>query len=411
MLNKTKALKNLASLGLMQIINYALPIVLMPFLVLKIGISNVGLIATFTAIAAYIQLAIDYGFNLSATRNIAKDGYNDTRASLVSSSVFTIKAVMSAAFFIASFVGIYIIHDFYIYKNIFLLTIGIAIFQSLFPVWHFQAAERMQFITVCNSIPKLIAAGFIFVFVKTPDDAWKVQACFFAGTIVSFIAALVVLKSSFNFKFSISLNECKNQLMDGYPIFVARIASGLYKNFNILAVGFFAGTAAVGVYSIAEKILRSAQMVQNVIGDALYPSFAKGFVGDPAFFKKTATIYKWHIIIIYTFASVALFMLSDFIGQVIGRTSADEVTACLKIMSAAFLFGGLNYVCAILGLTTCGYSKQFSWCVIATGLFNILCATSLSYLYSYYGASLALTLSELFLLCLVVFYSKRTGIL
>jgi PST family polysaccharide transporter len=138
-------------------------------------------------------------------------------------------------------------------RTYFFLTIGIAIFQSLFPVWHFQAAERMQFITVCNSIPKLIAAGFIFVFVKTPDDVWKVQACFFAGTIVSFIAALVVLKSSFNFKFRISLNECKNQLIDGYPIFVARIASGLYKNFNILAVGFFAGTAAVGVYSIAEK--------------------------------------------------------------------------------------------------------------------------------------------------------------
>jgi PST family polysaccharide transporter len=180
----------------------------------------------------------------------------------------------------------------------------------------------------------------------------------------------------------------------------------IIQNFNILAVGFFAGTAAVGVYSIAEKILRSAQMVQNVIGDALYPSFAKGFVGDPAFFKKTATTYKWHIIIIYTVASVALFMLSNFIGQVIGRTSAEEVTACLKIMSAAFLFGGLNYVCAILGMTTCGYSKQFSWCVIATGLFNILCATSLSYLYSYYGASLALTLSELFLLCRCFLFKK-----
>jgi PST family polysaccharide transporter len=63
-------------------------------------------------------------------------------------------------------------------RTYFFLTIGIAIFQSLFPVWHFQAAERMQFITVCNSIPKLIAAGFIFVFVKTPDDVWKVQACF-----------------------------------------------------------------------------------------------------------------------------------------------------------------------------------------------------------------------------------------
>ncbi|WP_267284688.1 hypothetical protein [Klebsiella pneumoniae] len=33
----------------------------MPYLIIKIGISNVGLIATITAITAYIQLFIDYG--------------------------------------------------------------------------------------------------------------------------------------------------------------------------------------------------------------------------------------------------------------------------------------------------------------------------------------------------------------
>ncbi|WP_142764117.1 oligosaccharide flippase family protein, partial [Klebsiella pneumoniae] len=81
-----------------------------------------------------------------------------------------------------------------------------------------------------------------------------------------------------------SFKDINKQLKDGYSIFVARIASGLYKNFNVLILGFFAGTAAVGAYSIAERILRSAQMVQNVIGDTLYPSFAKGFTGDPGFF-------------------------------------------------------------------------------------------------------------------------------
>lgn len=411
MLDKYIALRNIASLGAMQIINYVLPILIMPFLVLKIGISGIGLIATFSAICAYIQLVIDYGFNLSATREIAKDGFDCHHASLVSSSVFTIKIVISSIVAISSFLIFHYSPDLSQYTIIFMLTLGVAIFQSMFPVWHFQGAERMQYITLCNSIPKIISAAMVFLVVRNPGDIWKVQGCFFIGSFASFIASVIVLKYRFDFKLSISLEECKNQLRCGYSIFTARLASGLYKYFNVLILGFFAGAAAVGAYSIAERILRSAQMVQNVVGDTLYPSFAKESVGDSNFFKAASKKYKFHIITIYSMASLLLFLFSDLIGHLIGRTSAEEVSSCLKIMSIAFLFGGLNYVCAILGLTSCGYYKQFSVCVIATGIFNVFIATTLSYLFSFYGASLALTVSELFLLCLVIYFSKRTGVL
>ncbi|KJN47969.1 RfbX protein [Enterobacter hormaechei subsp. steigerwaltii] len=411
MADAKKLLKNIASLGLMQVVNYVLPILIMPFLVVKIGISNVGLLATFTAIAAYMQIVIDYGFNLSATRDIAKDGYTNERASVVTSSVLTIKLFFSLLFIILSLLALELIPEWRVYTLPFMITVGIAVFQSMFPVWHFQAAEKMHFITACNSIPKLVSAGMVFIFVATPNDAWKVQACFMAGAVVSFIVSMIVLYVKFDFKIDVSVSQCRRQLQDGFSIFVARAASGLYKNFNVLILGLFAGTAAVGAYSIAERILRSAQMVQNVVGDTLYPSFARGFTGDKGFFRRSAERYRWHIISFYAVASVSIFLLSGLIGELIGRTSAEEVSSCLRIMSAAFFFGGLNYVCAILGLTSCGYARQFSLCVLATGVFNVICATTLSYFYSYYGASVSLALSELFLLCFVVFYSKRTGIL
>lgn len=407
----SKIVRNFASLGLMQVVNYILPLVLIPFLVIRIGISNVGILATFTAITAYMQLVIDYGFTLSATRDIAKDGYDDLRASVISTSVFAIKTLLSLFFVLISFAILISTPSLHEYTLSFMLTVGIVIFQSLFPTWHFQAAERMHYITTCNSIPKLISAAMVFYFVESPNDVWKVQACFMSGAVVSFIASLVVLRTKFNYKIRFSVNECRKQLADGYAIFVARVASGLYKNFNVLILGFFAGTAAVGAYSIAERIIRSAQMVQNVVGDTLYPSFAKGSTGDKEFFKRTARKYRWHIIIAYSFAALIIFALSGIIGDLIGRSSSAEVASCLRIMSVAFLFGGINYVCAILGLTSCGYAKQFSLCVIATGIFNVICATALAYFFSYYGASSALALSELFLLCFVVFYSKRTGIL
>ncbi|HDZ0910906.1 TPA: oligosaccharide flippase family protein, partial [Klebsiella pneumoniae] len=90
-----KFVRNFASLGTMQVINYIVPILLTPFLVMKIGIANVGIIATSMAVATYIQLFIDYGFNLTATREIAKDGYNDFNASKITSAVYNIKLLLS----------------------------------------------------------------------------------------------------------------------------------------------------------------------------------------------------------------------------------------------------------------------------------------------------------------------------
>lgn len=410
-MHKTKIIKNIASLGTMQVVNYLLPILLMPFLVVSIGIDNVGLIAAFTAIATYMQLVIDYGFNLSATKEISKNGYDNNRASIVTSAVLNIKIIFSFLFLIISFLFFNLSGYHHEYMKIFMLTIGVMMFQSYFPVWHFQSAEKMQYITICNSIPKIIAALMIFYFVKSPDDTWKVQACFFVGAVASFLFSMIILKKYFDFRYQISLTCLRLQLSLGYSIFIARFSSGLYKNFNVLILGFLAGTSAVGVYSIAERILRSAQMLQNVIGDSLYPSFAKNSTNDPNFFKKTADRYKWSIIAIYFISAVIIYMLSDFIGAVIGKTSASDVSYCLKIMSVAFFFGGLNYICAILGLTTCGYAKEFSLCVIATGIFNVFCATIFSYFYSFYGASIALVLSEVFLFFCVFLISKKIGVL
>ena len=84
---KFTVVKNFASLGLMQAINYLLPIILTPYLVVTIGISNVGIIATMTAFAAYFQLLIDYGFNLTATREIARNSSDNEYLSRITSAL------------------------------------------------------------------------------------------------------------------------------------------------------------------------------------------------------------------------------------------------------------------------------------------------------------------------------------
>ncbi|QKN28138.1 oligosaccharide flippase family protein [Escherichia coli] len=64
--------------------------------------------------------------------------------------------------------------------------------QSLFPVWHFQGVQQMQYITLCNSIPKIMAAIMVFILIKQADDTWKVQFIYFFAE-VYFLYCFLIL--------------------------------------------------------------------------------------------------------------------------------------------------------------------------------------------------------------------------
>lgn len=410
MINKT-IIRNFTSLGVMQTINYILPIVLTPFLVMTIGISNVGVIATMTAISAYFQLVIDYGFNLTATRQIAKSSSDYDMVSRITSAVFSIKILFSIVILFLSIASCYLFDFINDHFLTFIFTVLFVIMQSLFPVWHFQGMQKMQFITICNAFPKVLCAVAILFIIKSDPDVWKVQMIYFVGAFFSLLMALLTLKFKFKFNYKINFYDIKFHLNDGVSIFTARLASGLYKNFNVLILGYFSTPAAVGVYSIAEKVLRSLQMVQNVAGDTLYPMFSKNAQSKSDFFKVMTKKYGKYIIAVYLSATIVIYMASPLVSHWLAKSTEVELCQSLQIMSLAFFFGGLNYIFAILGLTSCGYNKEFSICVICTGVFNVIVATTLSLKYSYLGVSSALVLSEAFLFVLVFYYSKKAGVI
>ena len=64
-------LSNFASLTVLQVAGYVFPLITLPYLARVIGVENFGRIAFASSVIVWFQTFVDWGFNYSATREVA----------------------------------------------------------------------------------------------------------------------------------------------------------------------------------------------------------------------------------------------------------------------------------------------------------------------------------------------------
>jgi len=331
---------NFISLTLLQGLNYLLPLITLPYLVKTLGIDNFGLLSFATATVAYFGILTDYGFNLTATKEISINRDDNSKVVEIFSSVMSIKFLLLLFSFVLLNILIFSFDRFSKDWLIYLLSFGSVVGQFLFPVWFFQGMEKMRYMTYLNLISKLIFTIAIFVFIEQKEDIYLVPLFFSLGGIIAGLLSLYTIYKDFNIEFKLQKpSTLKNYLVQGWHVFLSRFYVSMYTTTNLLLLGLFTNTTVVGYYSIAEKIVLAISGLYEPLNQTLYPYLARKYKDS---FKEFTILLK-NISLLFIVTTLILFSLSQyFIDGLIYLVNGTYDTT-ITLLLTLFLFRVLTY--------------------------------------------------------------------
>lgn len=355
-----RLLSNFFSLSAIQVVNYILPLILIPYLVRVLGVEKFGIVMYAQAIAVYFNVFVDYGFNLTATRDISINRDNKDKIVEIYSSVFCSKLILLLISAFILLLMVLFLDKFNAEKVLYISTFGMVIGQFLFPVWVFQGYQEMKYVTIIHLIVKFSSIVLIFFWVKTSSDYCYVPIFNSLGYILGGLFSLVLVKTKFGSIFDKRAVNVKPYFIDGFPVFISTISSSALYLSPPIILGFSGNYTNVGYYSSIEKIVVAFKNLFLVVNQTFFPFLSSLYKNSPNSYSSYWRKLFLVMTILGILTSVVLCLLSAPIINIIYGFSAEESVIMLNILS----WGVLTYIVINLlglqGLLVLGLNAQLA---------------------------------------------------
>ncbi len=395
--NNRRILSNFVALSSIQGANLLLSFLVIPFVILKVGADGFGAIAVAQMVMTYLSTLSDYGFTLTATRDVALHKEDHSRISKIFFTVLTSKLLITLLLLlILILLGMFtpVFGDkFSLYLFGFTFVIG----QSLFVNWFLQGLEKMYLVTVTTLIGRLIFVSLVFIFIKERTDSYLYLFFFGIGNIVSGILSIY---------FSIRISALKfirpqwtgisNELREGWQITISSLTVNSYFYSNVFILRIFTNDLVVGYYSIAERILFAARQILTLFSQVAYPYVVritqKGKKEANTFFKE---IYFPFLVLVFS-GSCILFIFSPQIIQIFIGNESFLPAFLLRLMSFVPVIVCLNIPANHI-LLAFKHDRSYVRIITLGTIVNLIANLLLVNVWGATGTAVSIIITELFI--------------
>ncbi len=309
----SKVFENYFFMTLLKIFSSIIGIAIYPYLIRTLGKESYGLYVFSLSVMSFFTIFISFGFTLPSIRKIVENKHDLYLKNQVVSSVFTAKCLLTIISTLVFCLLIFFIPKMYANRLILSICYMQVLAELFFPVWYFQAVQKMKIVTCIQLAFRILTIPFIFIFIKSPEQNWIYALIVSLSVILgSFVAQFLLWKEEKIVLRFVPISSLKTHFKDAQPFFLSNSFGTLKEESVTLIIGTFMGMADVALYDLANKIITIPLMLTVNINGALYPKIiAKN---DKNIIKKIIRYETWIGLLVIGIIAILGYWIVLFLG-------------------------------------------------------------------------------------------------
>jgi PST family polysaccharide transporter len=383
------------------------PLIAIPYLARVLRPEGWAPVLVAQAIAAWVVLVLDFGFELSGTRALARVRTSPDGSAEVVHRVQSAKSALlplGAALIVVAFAATPALR---VGGPLLAWTLGYALIRGLDPCWFFQGIERVGGAVIVQATTKLAAALGVFWCVRAPSDGWKVIALQGIGAAIALVILTLRMHRDVPVRMP-SQGAARAGIREGASLFLFRASSGLFASANVFIVSIFAAPAAVAVFGGAERLVRAGIGLLGPVTQAVLPRVSHLHATDPAGARAVVRASLRVVGAAGLGIGLVTFFGAPLLVQFLLGPGYEQAIPLMRVLA---LLPPLVAIDTVLGLhwaVPLGQERPFVAAVVGGGLLNVGLAIALAPRWAGAGVVWAILVGEfLIVLLLARRYARR----
>jgi len=403
MIKLTQVKKNTFWLAIFQLAKMIFPFLILPILTRRLSVETYGNLTFIKTVMNFLQIFLDFGFMLSATKEIAKIKNDTNKIQQIMADTLLARLLLGGIGFlliiILSFFFPILGHNF-----LFTITSYLTVFLSIFLFdFLFRGLEIIHVMTIRFIIMKTISFLLTIFFVRQDHQIILIPLFDILSSVIAIIlVAFELQKRNFRLirpKLKSSIYSLKISLI----YFLSDVSATAFNAISTIIIGLVFSSTEVALFGVSIQIIGAIQALLGQLSSGIYPIMvrqkSREFIQQ--IFQKTIPL-----VLLFTGLIIILLPLAL---QVLAGDKYAAAHPIIQILAITIFFSFIN---TLLGWPTLGVINQQNKVTLSTIISTVFNLISLILLYlssnlNLYSVAITRVITEIILFCIRLYYYKK----